>query len=107
MTDTYAPGQTIYLTATATNAEQQPLADAPGTWTTTAGTITPDPTNPDQATLVNVPVGSATVTFTAADGVAATLEITVVDDTVAAVTITSSATAPTAPATGGSEQQSA
>jgi hypothetical protein len=102
MSDTYNLGETIYLNATVDNAESAALTGVAGTWTSTAGTISPNPNNPDEATLVNAPVGDVTVTFATASGVTGTYTATVVDSTPASVTITGSTTPPadetTAPA---------
>lgn len=92
----YALGAPVYFTANVTNAEQTPITDAV-TWTSDAGTITADPSNPLQATLVNAPLGDATVTATTSNGISATDTVTIVDNTPAAIGLTDSAT-PSAPA---------
>lgn len=96
MTDTYAPGATIYLTATVTNAEGTPLTGIAGTWATDQGTITQNPNNPQEATLVNAPVGQFNVTFTTTGDtvVGSSYPGTVADQAPATVTITGSTTPP-------------
>jgi hypothetical protein len=101
MTDTYQPGDTVYLTATVDTAENTPLADVPGSWSgwPDGATLIQDTANPDRAVLTGLPLGdfSATFTVTKADGstVSGTYSATVVDNTPATVTVTGSATAPT------------
>lgn len=87
-------GQPVYATAGVANAEGVALTGDTGTWTSTAGTINPDPSNPEQATLVNAPVGDFTVTYTTANGVVATSVGTVVDSVPASASVSLSATAP-------------
>lgn len=96
MSDTYAPGATIYLTAgDFTNAENQPLTGpVPGTWASDQGTITANPNNADEATLVNAPLGTVNVTFTADSGLVLTYQATIADQTPTAGTVTGSTTAP-------------
>ena len=93
-------GQPVYATAAVSNAEGVALTGDTGTWTSTAGTITADATNPEQATLVNAPVGDFTVTYTTANGVVATATGTVVDSVPASASVSLSATAPATPSTG-------
>jgi hypothetical protein len=96
VTDTYAPGQTIYLTAgNFTNAENAPVTGTvTGQWSSDQGTITPNPNNADEATLVNVPLGDFNVTFTADSGLVLTYQGTVADDVAVSGTITGSTTPP-------------
>ena len=93
---TFAPGATVYATAVVDNAEGVALTDA-GTWTTTAGTISPDPSNPEAATVVGLPLGDFTVTYTASNGVSNSVSGTVTDSTPATVSVSLSSTAPAAP----------
>lgn len=92
-------GQPVYASAAVLNAEGVALTGDAGTWSSTAGTISPDASNTEQATLVNAPVGDFTVTYTTANGVVATATGTVVDSVPASASVSLSATAPAAPAT--------
>ena len=95
MTDTYTPGQTIYLTATVDNAEDVALTGVAGTWTADQGTVSANPDNPQEAQLVSVPVGVVNATFTTSNGgIVGTYQATVADDTPASVTVTGSTTPP-------------
>lgn len=92
----YPAGAPVYLTANVTNAEGVSLADQVA-WTASAGTVTADPANPLWATLANAPLGDATVTAVASNGIEATDTVTIVDNTPAAISLTDSAT-PNTPA---------
>lgn len=96
MTDTYAPGATIYLTAGGfLNAEGDAVTGTvTGSWTSDQGTITANPDNADEATLVSVPLGPVNVTFTTTSGLVLTYAATVADQTPVSGTITGSTTAP-------------
>lgn len=59
----FASGSTISLVGTVDNAQGIAIPNAV-TWTADQGTITADPTNPELATLVNVPDGTVNVTMT-------------------------------------------
>jgi len=87
---TYAPGAPIDLTADVKNAEQQDITDQVS-WSTTAGTVTPDATNPLKAVLTDAPLGDTTVTATTSNGIAATDTVTVADQTPASITVTDAA----------------
>lgn len=91
---TFAPGQTVYASAVVDNAEGVALTDN-GSWSTTGGTITADPANPEQATVVGLPLGDFTVTYTASNGVSNSVSGTVSDSTPASVAVSLSSTAPT------------
>lgn len=97
VTDTYAPGTTIYLTAGSfLNAEGAPITGTvPGTWASDQGTITANPANADEAQLVNVPLGTAVVTFTTTGGLVLNYTAVVADQTPVSGVITGSTTAPT------------
>lgn len=100
--DTFKPGDTIYLTADVTNAEQAPVSDAVA-WTATAAdgsnvTVNTDPDNGEWANITSAPTGDLTVTATTSNGIASDpLTVTVADSTPAAVTVSASAT-PNTPA---------
>jgi uncharacterized cupin superfamily protein len=87
-------GQPVYASAAVTNAEGTAITGDAGTWSTTAGTISANPNNAEEATLYNAPVGDFTVTYTTANGVVATATGTVVDSTPASASVSLSATAP-------------
>lgn len=92
----YPVGVPVYLTAAVANAEQVPITDEV-TWSASAGTVAADPANPLWATLVNAPIGDATITATTSNGIEATDTVTIVDNTPAAISLTDSA-APNTPA---------
>lgn len=95
MSDTYAPGATVFLTATVDNAEFQALANVAGSWSASAGTVVQDAVNPDLATLTGLPLGDFTATFTTTEGaVAGSYTATVMDSVPSSVTVTGSATPP-------------
>lgn len=96
VTDTYTPGTPIYLTAgDFANAEGTAITGTvPGSWSSDQGTITANPNNADEATLVNVPLGPVNVTFTASSGLVLQYAATVADQTPVSGTITGSTTAP-------------
>ena len=77
---------TIDLTADVKNAEQVDIPDVVA-WTTTGGTLTPNPTDSRTATLVNTPLGDTTVTATTSNGLAATYTVTTVDSVPASITV--------------------
>lgn len=102
----YAAGTAVDLVAAVEDDRQNAVADQV-TWTTDQGTITTDPAdpaNPLRAQLVNAPVGTATVTATTSNGIAATDPIEFTDPNAgipASISISDSAapadeTAPTA-----------
>lgn len=92
----YAPGQEVFLTATVRNAEGADVSDN-GTWTSDNGTVNvPDPTKPSEAVLTGATLGTANVIYTTANSITGTDTITIADTTPATVTVTDSATAPTA-----------
>lgn len=90
---TFEPGQTIYASAEVDNKGGTSLPDS-GTWSTSAGTVSPDPSNPLRATVVGAPDGEVVVTYTASNGVVGQVSGTVSDDTPATVTVTLSSTPP-------------
>jgi hypothetical protein len=92
----YPEGVPVYLTAAVANAEQVAITDDVS-WSASAGTVTADPANPLWATLVNAPVGDATVTATTSNGIEATDTVTIVDNTPASISLSDSAT-PNTPA---------
>ncbi len=92
----YPLGAPVYLTAAVTNAEGTQITDEV-TWVSDTGTVTADPSNPLWATLVNAPLGDATVTATTSNGIIATDTVTIVDNTPAAISLTDSGT-PNTPA---------
>lgn len=95
MTDTYAPNAPIYLTANLENGENGTLTGVAGTWASDQGTITQNPNNPQEAELVNAPLGDFTATFTAqVNGFELTYTATVADQTPTSGTITGSSTPP-------------
>jgi hypothetical protein len=97
MTDTYAPGQTIYLTAgNFTNTEGAPVTGTvTGTWTADQGTVTQNPNNPDKAQIDGATtLGDINATFTADTGLVLTYQATIADQTPTAGTITGSTTPP-------------
>jgi hypothetical protein len=96
MTDQYPADAPVYLTAVVANNESVALPAFPGVWATDVGTITPDATNPDLATLTGVNLGDANVTFTTSgDTVIGNSYVAeFVDNTPASVTITGSTTPP-------------
>lgn len=91
---TFPYGAPVYANAAITNAEGQTIPDGGGTWTTTAGTINPNPSNPDTATIVGLPTGDFTVTYTASNGATSSASGTVVDSAPVTVAVSLSATAP-------------
>lgn len=98
MSDTYTLGETIYLTTGSfLNTEGAAITGiVPGAWSSDQGTITANPDNADEASLVGVPLGVANVTFTSADGgLVLSYQATVADQVPVSGTITGSATAPT------------
>jgi hypothetical protein len=83
---TFPLGKTITLTATVENAETVVIPDNV-TWTADQGTISPDATNPEVATLVNAPIGTVNVTATTSNGIVATDALDIVDNVPASITI--------------------
>jgi len=91
---TYTPGTPVDFTADVKNAELQDITDQV-TWSTTAGTLTPDADNPLVAHLTDAPLGDVTVTATTSNGIPASDTATFADQTPASISLTDAA-APTA-----------
>jgi len=89
--DTVFPsGSTISLVGTVDNDRGIAIPNAV-TWSADQGTLTQDPSNPELATLVNVPDGQVTVTMTTTNGIQAQHTYTVADVTPASADFTATA----------------
>jgi len=86
MSDQQFPVGQRTITATVTNAEQQPVPDTLS-WSATSGTLTPA-ADTLSATLDNAAVGTVTVTVTDPAGLTDSVEFEVVDATPAAIELT-------------------
>lgn len=96
MSDTYKLGDPIYLSVDVRNAEGDALTGVEGNWTVSSGTLSVNPNNPQEATVVSATAGEFDANWTSADGTITAPQYTaaVVDGTPASASISGSATAP-------------
>lgn len=87
---TFPSGATINLVGDVKNTAGTDIPNSVS-WSADQGTLTPDPTNPELATLVNVPDGTVTVTMTTTNGIVAQHAYVVADLTPASADFTASA----------------
>lgn len=87
---TFQSGSAIDLVGDVRNDKGVDVPNAV-TWAADQGTLTVDPTNPEHATLVNVPDGTVNVTMTTTNGIQATHAYVLADLTPAAADFTASA----------------